>query len=211
MMRRIVLLHKARGQNHGREGHGDIVLKLGVELLCHDAPGRAAGGAHEVEVLGDVLHEVPGLLDRAHVRADGDLHRLGKAEDAHRLAQLGRGGVLAVLADEGRRDAGDDLVALRDGLDELEYLALVRDGGEGAVHEAHAAGDALVVIYLGVAALVGADGVHAAGLGAGALYAADGVVGALAGCADCWGASEAGASLGAKGGLGGRGALSCGA
>ncbi|CAN3966945.1 DUF1490 domain-containing protein, partial [Dysosmobacter welbionis] len=48
-----------------------------------------------------------------------------------------------------------------------------------AVHQAHAAGDALVVVDLGPAQLVGFDGVHAAGCGAGALNLADGVVGAL--------------------------------
>ena len=130
-------------------------------------------------MLGDVVEEVVGLFDGAEVGADGDLDGVREAEQAHCLFELSGRGVLSELADEGGRYAGDDLVALVDGLDELEDLALVRDGGEGAVHKAHAAGDALVVVDLGAAALVGADGVHAAGLGAGALDAADGVIGAL--------------------------------
>src|SRR5699024_10722998 len=61
---------------------------------------------------------------------------------------------------------------------ELEDLALVGDGAEGAVDQTHAAGDALVVVDLGTAQLVGADGVHAAGLSTGALQVQDGAVGA---------------------------------
>ena len=176
---RMFLLHEAGGYDHGREGHGDVLLELREELLGHDAPGGAAGGAHEVEARGDVIEEVVRLLDGAEVRADGYLYGIGEAEYSHGLLELAGGGLLAELADKGRGDAGDYLVALVYGLDELEYLALVRDGREGAVDEAHAAGYALVVIYFGAALLIGADCVHAAGLGTGALDAADGVVGAL--------------------------------
>ncbi len=76
----------------------------------------------------------------------------------------------AELAHKRRRHGGDDAVALVDGLDDLEDLAFVRNGAKRAVYKAHAAGYALVVIDLGAAELVGADGVHAAGLGAGALH-----------------------------------------
>ena len=65
---------------------------------------------------------------------------------------------------------------MENGVDELEDLPLVHDGPEGAVHQAHAAGDTLVVVDLGPAVLVGADGVHAAGPGAGAVQLDDGVV-----------------------------------
>ena len=68
----------------------------------------------------------------------------------------------------GRHAAITSVPAL-DGVDQLENLALVSNGGEGAVDQAHAAGDALVIVDLGPAELVGADGVHAAGRGAGPL------------------------------------------
>ena len=77
--------------------------------------------------------------------------------------------------------AGDDghhLLPLIDGVDQLEELALVHDGAEGAVHQTHAAADALILIDLGAAQLVAGDGVHAAGLGTGTLELDDGLIGA---------------------------------
>ena len=86
--------------------------------------------------------------------------------------------MLAKLADEGRGNNGDDLVALEDGLDHLEDLALVHDGAEGAADQTLAAGHALVLVDDGTAMLIGADGVHAAGGLAGAFQMDDGMVGA---------------------------------
>ena len=63
-------------------------------------------------------------------------------------------------------------------MDQLEQLALVHNGAEGAVHQAHAAVDALVIVDLGPAVLVLADGVHAAGLLAGPEELDDGLIGA---------------------------------
>ena len=120
-----------------------------------------------------------GLLHGAKICANGHLHHVGKAQDAHGSLQLVGGGVLSELAHEGRGHTGDDLLFFLHGADDLEDLALVGDGGEGAVDQAHAAGDALVVVDLGPAQLIGADGVHAAGGGAGTLDLADGPVGAL--------------------------------
>ena len=165
--------------NERLEFLGDAVLELGEQLLCHDGPGGAAAGAHEGQLLRHLRQEILGLLHGAQVRADGHLHHIVKAQDPHGGLQLGRRGGLAELAHKGGGHAGDDLGSAVHGVDDLEDLALVRDGGEGAVHQAHAAGDALVVVDLGPAQLVGADGVHAAGCGAGALNLADGVVGAL--------------------------------
>ena len=175
----VVLFHHAGGDDHGGQGHGDIVLELGEELLGHHRPGGAAGRAHEGLLGRDVLQEVMGLLHGAKVRADGHFHHVGEAQDAHGGLELCGGGLLAELAHEGGGHAGDDLIVALHGVDDLEDLALVGNGGEGAVHQAHAAGDALVVVDLGPAQLVGFDGVHAAGCGAGALNLADGVVGAL--------------------------------
>ena len=82
----------------------------------------------------------------------------------------------AELSDERRRDGRDDLMAVLDGVDRLEDLALVDDGAERTVDQAHAAGDALVVVDLRAAVLVGMDGIHAAAGCARALQLVDGVV-----------------------------------
>ena len=176
---RVVLLHHPGGNDHGGQGHGDIVGELGVEFLGHDAPGGAAAGAHPGLLGGDLLQEVVGLLHGAKVRADGHLHHVVEAQHLHGGVELGGGGVLAELAHEGRGHAGDDLLIVPQGLADLVNLALVGDGAKGAVHQAHAAGDAFVVVDLRPAQLVGLDGVHAAGGGAGTLNFADGPVGAL--------------------------------
>ena len=84
----------------------------------------------------------------------------------------------AELADKRRRYDGNDAVSAVDGMDKLEDLAFVRDGAEGTVYQAHAAGYALVVIDLGAAVFIRADGVHAAGFGAGPLHFQNGAVGA---------------------------------
>ncbi len=176
---RVVLLHHPGGDDHGGQGHGDVIRELGVELFRHDAPGGAAAGAHPGLLGRDLLQEVVGLLHGAEIGADGDLHHVVEAQHLHGGVELGGGGVLAELAHEGRGHAGDDLLIVPQGLADLIDLALVGDGAEGAVHQAHAAGDALVIVDLGPAQLVGLDGVHAAGGGAGPLDLADGPVGAL--------------------------------
>ncbi|MPM60799.1 hypothetical protein SDC9_107653 [bioreactor metagenome] len=65
------------------------------------------------------------------------------------------------------------------GVDDLKDLALVRNGRKGAVHKAHATGNALVVIDFGPALFIGFNGIHSAGRGAGPLDLGNGVVGAL--------------------------------
>ena len=69
----------ARRERHGREGHGDAVGVLGELLLGHDRPRRAARRAHEGELVGDLIHEVLGLLDGAEVRSKRDLLDAGEA------------------------------------------------------------------------------------------------------------------------------------
>lgn len=83
----------------------------------------------------------------------GDLLEACEAELLERHAEPADA-ALAELAHEGRRDRRDDLVTLVDCGDSLEYLALVGDGAEGAVHQALPAGDALVVVDVGTAVLV---------------------------------------------------------
>ena len=92
------------------------------------------------------------------------------------LAQLAHVALAAKLADERRRHSGNDLVACVDGLNHLEDLALVGNGAKRAVDEALSARDALLVVNLRAAVLVGANGMHAAGRGAGALLVENGVV-----------------------------------
>ena len=84
-----------------------------------------------------------------------------------------------MAAHKGRGHAGHHLLPPAEGLAQLVDLALVGNGAEGAVHQAHAAGDALVVVDFSPAQLVGLNGVHAAGGGAGAVDPADGPVGTL--------------------------------
>src|SRR5699024_7711343 len=96
----------------------------------------------------------------------------------HGGGELFGGQLVAELSHKGRGHDGDDLIALLHGVDQLEDLALVHDGAEGAADQTHAAGDTLVIVDLGPAVLVGADGVHAAGHGAGPVQLDDGVVGA---------------------------------
>ena len=123
-----------------------------------------------------MLKEVLRLLHGADVRAYCDLYHAGEAEYAHRLLKLARRAVGAELADDGRRDDGNYLVALLDSLYKLEDLALIRYGAEGAVDKTLSAGGALVVVDHRASALVRADGIHAAGLRAGALNMADGLI-----------------------------------
>ncbi|MPM60798.1 hypothetical protein SDC9_107652 [bioreactor metagenome] len=77
------LFHQPGGDDHRGEGHGNIVLEFGEQLLRHHAPRRAAGGAHEGLVFRHILQKVLGLFNGAKVRADGHLHHVGKAAKAH--------------------------------------------------------------------------------------------------------------------------------
>ena len=166
----------ARRERHGREGHRDAVSVLGELLLGHDRPRRAAGGAHEGELVGNLVQVVVCLLDGAEVGSERHLLDAREAQLVEGLAQLAHVALAAKLADERRRNGGDDLVASVDGLDDLEDLALVGNGAKRAVDEALSARDALLVVDLRAAVLVGADGLHAAGGGAGTLLVEDGVV-----------------------------------
>ena len=174
----LFLLDEAGGQDHGGHGHADALGLLGEQLLSHHAPRRAAGRTHERDLGGNLFHEVLCLVDGAQVGTDGDLGHIGKAQPTHGFLQLG-GGHAGELVDEGGGNDGNDLVTALDGLDQLEDLALVGDGGEGAVHQAHTAGDALIIIDLSPAQLIGLDGVHAAGGSTGTLHLGDRPVGAL--------------------------------
>ena len=128
-------------------------------------------------MLGNLTHKVLGFFDGAQVGAHGNLEGVRKAQLTHGGLQLAHGQA-GELAYKGGSHDGVYTVALTNALDQLEDLALVHNGAEGAVHQAHAAGNALVLIDLSAAQVIGVDGVHAAGSGAGALHLHDGVVGA---------------------------------
>ena len=171
-------LLQPRRQHHGRHGHGDIRREAGELLLGHHRPRRAAGGGHERLLFRHHPQEFLRFLHRAQVGAHGDLLQRGEAQLLHGGLDLSRRHVVAELTPEGRRDHRHHLVALTDSVDQLEQLSLVHDGAEGAVHQAHAAADALVVVDAGVAVFILPDGVHAAGLLTGAGKLDDGLIGA---------------------------------
>jgi hypothetical protein len=69
--------------------------------------------------------------------------------------------MFAELTDEGRRDDGNDLVALHNGLDHLKNLALVHDRTKGAGYQTLTAGNAFVLIDDSPAILTHTDGIRA--------------------------------------------------
>ncbi|SCI72066.1 Uncharacterised protein [uncultured Flavonifractor sp.] len=174
----VILLDEPSGQGHGGQGHGYAPGVVGEELFGHDRPGRAAGGGHEGKGLGHLPDEVLGLLGGAQVGADGHLEDVGKAQLLHGGAELARSHLGPELAHKGGGYRGIDPLARLNGPDDLENLGLVGDGAEGAIHQAHPAGNALFIVDIGLAIDVGVNGVHAAGRGAGPLLLDDGVIGA---------------------------------
>ena len=146
--------------------------------MNHGVPGGAAGCGHIGLLRGDLFHKVPGFLHGADVRAYGHFHHVLKAQSLNGGTETAYGNILAKLAGKGRGGNGVDLVPLHDGADHLIDLALVHNGAEGAGHQTLAAGNALVLIDDGLAVLVRADGIHAAGSLAGPLQVDNGVVGA---------------------------------
>ena len=127
---------------------------------------------------GTFSHKVVGFFYGTQVCADGHFHHIVKAEHLHGGLYLFRRQFGAELVDKRRRYDGNDAVSAVDGMDKLEDLAFVRNGAKGTVYQAHATGYALVVIDLGTAVFIRADGVHAAGFGAGPLHFQNGAVGA---------------------------------
>ena len=174
----VLLLLQAGRQHHGRHGHGNVRCKAGELLLSHDRPRRAAGGRHKRLLLRHIPQEFLRLLDGAQVGADGHLHQRVEAQQLHGLPDLPRRHVVAELSPECRCDDGDHLIALLDGVDQLEQLALIHNGAKGAVHQTHTAVDALVVVDIRPTMLILPDGVHTAGLLTGAGELDDGLIGA---------------------------------
>ena len=114
------------------------------------------------------------------VGTNGNLHHIVEADGLQGGLELAGGSQTRELVDEGGSHQRVDAVAAVEALDQLIDLALVGNGTEGAVDQTLAAGNALAVIDLGTAQLIGVDGTHAAGCSAGTLGLDDGVVGAHA-------------------------------
>ena len=119
-----------------------------------------------------------GLVHGAQVGTDGNFDHVVEADGLQGRLELAGGGQAGELVDEGGSHQSVDAVAAVEALDQLIDLALVGNGAERAVDQALAAGNALAVVDLSTAQLVGVDGTHAAGRSAGTLSLDDGVVGA---------------------------------
>ena len=119
------LLDHSGCDDHGCQRHGDIILKLREQLLRHDRPRRAAGGAHKRLPGRDLLQKVAALLDGAQVRTDGNLDHIDKAQLAHGCFQLGGADILAKLADKRWRHTGINLPPPFHIIDNLENLTLI--------------------------------------------------------------------------------------
>ena len=158
----MLLLHHPRRVDHRRVGHGDVAGLLREQPPRHHPPRRAARCRKEAVFRRDLFQIVPCFLDRADIRADGNLFDRREAQRLHRRDELRRRDILAELPGERRRDDGDDLVAFQNGTDDLIDLTLVDDRAEWAADEALAAGHAAVIIDTRLAVFVYADGVHPA-------------------------------------------------
>ena len=163
--------------DHWGQLTGNAVGNLRKFGLGHDRPGRAAGGADKgIVPLNDFVDIVVGLLNSAQVSAQGHLDHIGKAQRLNGFFDLFWRCQRAKLAYKGRGDLSDDLIALLDGVDQLKNLGFICDGAKGAVDQAHAAGNTLVIIDLGASQLVALNGVDAAGRRAGPVIFYDGLV-----------------------------------
>ena len=153
---------------------------VGELLLCHLRPSRTARRSHKGHLFGHLVQEHVGLFYGTKVRPNSNLLHAGKAKLGKGVAQLAHVSLAAKLSDERRRHDGNHLVAANNGEDHLRDLALVGNGAKRAVYEALSARDALLVIDLGAAVLVGANGMHATRVGAGASVVMYCVIGARA-------------------------------
>ena len=86
---------------------------------------------------GTSADEVLRFLGGTEVGADGHLKDIGKAELLHGSTELAGGYLGSELTDEGGSHSGVDTLTRLDCPDGLEDLALVGDGAEGTVHQAH--------------------------------------------------------------------------
>ena len=172
----MLLLDHAGGIDHRGQGHRDVLCLGGEQLVNHGVPGGAAGGCHIGLLGGNLFHKVPGLLHGADVGAHSHLNEIPEAKLLNGRAELGNGYFLAKLPGKGGGGNGIDLVSLHNGANHLIDLALVHNGAKGAGNQALAAGYTFVLVDDGLAVLIGADGIHAAGGLAGPLHVDDGIV-----------------------------------
>ena len=149
----------------------------GKSFFRHYRPCGAAGCRHKRLVLGHIAHEVLSLFDSAEVSADSYFYYAVETELFHSGGELFGRSLRAELTYKSGSDYRDDLLARLHSVDKLEDLTLIDYRAEGTVYKAHTAGNALIVVDLRSALLVGLDSVHTAGGGAGALHFIDSTVG----------------------------------
>ena len=171
----MLLFDESARQHHRCQRHRDVGRKFRKQLFCHHRPRRTAGGRHKRLLRRHLFQEILCLLDCAEIRADGDLHYIGKAKLAERRADLSRGHIAELSGEGGRNGGVNGCVALERG-NRLKDLTFVDDRAEGTAHKAHPARNAFVMVNLRSAVFVGTDGVHAADLRAGSLMLDNGVV-----------------------------------
>ena len=150
---------------------------LWEKFLRHHRPGRAARGPHKRQLLRHLFYKVLRLLGGTQVSSNGHFKNIGEAQLLHGSPELARGDLRAKLPHKSRRHRRIHPFPRLDGPDHLEDLRLVRNGTEGAVHQAHPAGDAFVVVDFRLAVFIAVDSVHPTGSGTGPLLANNGVIG----------------------------------
>ena len=153
-----------------------LVQQRRVVLGDHVVEGRAAARGHVAAFARDLLGLLRLIVGR-RVRAEGHLHRVGKAQTLERLDHLAHVHAAELPLDGGREAGVDLLLFIANGLDDVGNHRHIGNRGERAGDGAVAAGDALVVVD-GRAAilLIHRDRVHRAGAHAGTARVCDGVV-----------------------------------
>lgn len=165
------------GLDHGRGGGRDVFDQFGVAFFDEGYEGGAAAGGHDA-----FFFPLVGFFVEGDVGAEGGFDYLVEAEHFDGGDHLMEAAV-ATLAYDGGCDDGVDAVAgvvlgFAEDFDDVEDEGFVLDGAEGALIDAGATGDALVVVDHGRALLVDGDGLGFAALHAGAVLGDDGAVGA---------------------------------
>ena len=179
--RRVGGLDVLGQRRHGAEVVADKVRQLREGGLDVAHESGAAGGGHGA-LLGHLFHQLLALGHRHQVRAQGRFDHRVEAQLLHAgdgLADLG----VAELTGEGRGHNGIHLVilvalALPDHVDHVHDEGLVLNGAKGALVDARAALDALLIVDGGRTLGADVDGLDLAGVLAGALAVDDRAEGA---------------------------------
>ncbi len=141
----MLLLDPARRRHHRGDGVADLIQQRRIMLGDHVVEGRAAARGHVAALARDLFGLLRLVIGR-RVRAEGNLHRVGKAQMLQRFNHLADADA-AELSLDGRRKAGVNLFAfIANRLDDIRNHRDIGNRGERAGDGAVAAGDALGVI-----------------------------------------------------------------